>query len=102
VKVGSTKTHWVIRYRSLRAENRSMSAVPQKRRKVRPLASVAKGHGNSRRDPLQHPAMVMRFPSPTSFANSPKRIFSSLGMFDIALPGGGASLRLREGSSPDS
>jgi hypothetical protein len=37
---------WVIRYRSLRAENRSMSAVPRKRRKVSALASVAKGRGS--------------------------------------------------------
>src|SRR5258707_14628043 len=40
----------VIRYRSVGAENRSMSAVPRKRRKVRALASVAWWHG--RREPL--------------------------------------------------
>ena len=47
------------RYRSLRSENRSMSGVPRKRRKVRALASVAKGHGDGRREPLQHPAMMV-------------------------------------------
>ncbi len=35
-----------------RAENRSMSAVPRKRLKVRALASVAKGHGGARRERL--------------------------------------------------
>ena len=49
----------VNRYRSLRAENRSMSVVPRKRRKVRALASVAKGHGGGRREPLQRPAMMV-------------------------------------------
>jgi hypothetical protein len=33
---------WVIRYKSLRTENRSKSAVPRKRRKVRALASAAR------------------------------------------------------------
>ena len=51
----------VIHDRFRRAENRSMSAVPRKRRKVRALASVAKGHGDSRREPLQRPAMVVWF-----------------------------------------
>src|ERR1700681_1944956 len=61
---------WVIRYRSLRAENRSMSAVPRKRRKVRALASVAKGHGGNRRERLQRPVMMVwrdvavQFPGP--------------------------------------
>ena len=49
----------VKRYRSLRAENRSMSAVPRKRRKVRALASVAKGHGGGRREPLQRSVMIV-------------------------------------------
>ena len=52
-------TLWVIRYRSLCAENRSMSAVRRKRRKVRDLVSVAKGHGG--RELLQRPTMVVRF-----------------------------------------
>ena len=52
-------TAWVNRYRSLRAENRSMSVVPRKRRKVRALASVAKGHGGGRRESLQRPAMMV-------------------------------------------
>jgi hypothetical protein len=41
----------VVRYRSVGAENRSMSGVPRKRRKVRALASVARWHG--RREPLR-------------------------------------------------
>src|SRR4051794_3946286 len=36
-----------------------MSAVPRKRRKVKALASVAKGHGGSRRKPLQRPVMMV-------------------------------------------
>jgi len=36
-----------------------MSAVPRKRRKVRALASVGKGHGGSRREPLQRPVMMV-------------------------------------------
>src|SRR5262249_26561136 len=34
---------WVIRYRSLRDENRSMSAIPRKRRLVAKASSVAMG-----------------------------------------------------------
>jgi type 1 fimbriae regulatory protein FimE len=33
-----------------------MSAVPRKRRKVRALVSVAKGHGGGRHEPLQRPS----------------------------------------------
>src|SRR5215207_699920 len=36
-----------------------MSGVPRKRRKVRALASVAKGHRDGRREPLQCPAMMV-------------------------------------------
>ena len=50
---------WVNRYRSLRTENRSMSAVARKRRKVRALACVAKGHGGGRREPLQRSVMMV-------------------------------------------
>lgn len=49
----------VIRDRSLRAGNRFKSAVLRKRRKVRALACVAKGHGGGRREPLQPPAMLV-------------------------------------------
>jgi hypothetical protein len=49
----------VNRDRSLRAENRAMSGVPRKRRKVRALAHVTTGHGGSRRDPLQRPVMMV-------------------------------------------
>src|SRR6266446_8620594 len=35
---------WVIRYRSLRDENRSMSAMPRKRRRAVKLSPVAMGH----------------------------------------------------------
>jgi hypothetical protein len=34
-----------------------MPAVPRKRRKVRALASVAKGDGGGRREPLQRPQL---------------------------------------------
>jgi hypothetical protein len=37
-------TAWVIRYRSLRGENRSMSAMPRKRRLAVKASSVAMGH----------------------------------------------------------
>ncbi len=50
---------WVNRYRSLRTENRSMSAVARKRRKVRALACVAKGHGGGCREPLQRSVMMV-------------------------------------------
>ena len=36
-----------------------MPAVPRKRRDVRALASVARGHGGGRREPLQRPVMMV-------------------------------------------
>ena len=37
----------------------SMSAVPRKRSKSEPWASVAKGHGGGRHEPLQRPVMMV-------------------------------------------
>jgi hypothetical protein len=36
-----------------------MSVAPRKRRKVRALTSVAKGHGGGRREPLRRPVMMV-------------------------------------------
>src|SRR5262249_22999407 len=44
---------WVIRYRSLRDENRSMSAMPRKRRLAVKASSVAMGHHRTHA-PQQH------------------------------------------------
>jgi hypothetical protein len=53
-------TLWVNRYRSLRTENCSMSAVSRKRRKVTALASVAKRYAVVAVSPLQRPAPCYR------------------------------------------
>ena len=50
---------WVNRDKSLRAENRSCPLFPEERRKGRTLASVARGHGGGRREPLQRPDMMV-------------------------------------------
>ena len=66
----------VNRYRSLRAENRSLCAVPRKRRQVRALASVAIGHGGCRRGPLQRSVMIIA------------RYYRSIGWATLAFEGG--------------
>jgi hypothetical protein len=44
---------WVIRYRSLRDENRSMSAMPRKRRRAVKMSPVATGQMQAIAGPFQ-------------------------------------------------
>ena len=62
---------WVNRYRSLRTENRTMSVVPRKRRKVRTyLDQRTAGHGSHLGQISDRPAMTLGSPL-VRFAASP-------------------------------